>query len=248
MRAVILAGQRPGGDPLAQACGIDLKALIPIDGTPMLIRVVDALNSSAGLDALTVITQSPERMSGLAQADWQVANDTPSLSVLDTLDRFDTPLLVTTADHALLTPNIVDRFLSDVPQDVDVAVGMVSRQVIEAQFPAAKRTYWRFRDDGYSGANLFLLRTPQARDAVMFWRRVESNRKKPWQIAWEFGPKLLLSYAARRLTMVDGIARAGEAMGIQAGGVALPFAEAAIDVDKLADLELVTKILTERAR
>ena len=70
-------------------------------------------------------------------------------------------LLVTTADHALLDPAMLDHFLA--------AADGVSRRHRRRRWPRPrssrpptprrKRTYLRFRDGGYSGANLFLLRT-----------------------------------------------------------------------------------------
>ena len=42
------------------------------------------------------------------------------------------------------------------------------------------------------------------------------------------------------------MAQAGQRMGLRAVPIILPIAEAAIDVDKPSDLELVTGILTRR--
>ena len=74
------------------------------------------------------------------------------------------PMLVTTADHALLDPAMLDHFLAAADgAAADIAVGLASAAAISAAYPETRRTYLRFRDDGYSGANLFLLRTPAAR-------------------------------------------------------------------------------------
>ena len=47
--ALVLAGSRPGADPFAKAHGVDLKALIPVGGVPMVQRPVTALLAAAFL-------------------------------------------------------------------------------------------------------------------------------------------------------------------------------------------------------
>jgi hypothetical protein len=119
--------------------------------------------------------------------------------------------------------------------------------VIQARFPEARRTYLRFRDEAYSGANLFLFRTPQARDAALFWRRVESQRKQPWRIARAFGLTNLALFLTRRLDLTGAFERVSRVVGIRVRAIELLQAEAAVDVDKLADLILVREILKARA-
>lgn len=247
MRAIVLAGQRPGGDPLARSLGIDHKALILVGDVPMLVRVIQTLKACPEIEGITIVTEDPGRMPEIEGVEWLVAAPTPSLSVLAALESVQLPALVTTADHALLTPAHIKSFIDQVPKAVDIGVALVAKTIIARRFPQARRTYLRFRDDGYSGANLFLLQTSKAVSAVSFWRRVEMNRKKPWHIARALGPGLLLGYLFRRFAMAAGVQRAGAAMGVVAHGVALPFAEAAVDVDKLADLELAQDIIAGKA-
>ena len=44
--AIVLAADRTGGDPIAVKTGMACKAIAPICGTPMIIRVLDALEAS----------------------------------------------------------------------------------------------------------------------------------------------------------------------------------------------------------
>ena len=57
----------------------------------------------------------------------------------------------------------------------------------------------------------------------------------------------LLGYALGFLTLDGAMRRVSPVMGCEARAIALPFAEAAIDVDKPADLALVESILAKRA-
>ena len=52
--ALVLAGQRRGTDPMAAAAGVSHKALLPVAGVPMLLRVVSALRSTPGIARIVV--------------------------------------------------------------------------------------------------------------------------------------------------------------------------------------------------
>ena len=100
--------------------------------------------------------------------------------------------------------------------------------------------------DSISACNLFAFSTPRALNAARFWRDVEKNRKKPWRIALAFGIRPLI----RMLLGHDGLeavfAELSRRLKLTARPVLMPMAEAAIDVDKPADYELVERILRER--
>lgn len=256
---MVLAGRRSGDDPLAAAARAPHRALLEIQGEPMLARVVRRLLDRdhvehvwLNIDAPDLVETVPELEEPRAQGRLTLlrSTDSPSRSVLESLDAAgldEGPVLVTTADHALLDDDMLDAFLAGSRErPSDLCIGLVSRTTIEARFPGAKRTYLRFRDDGYSGANLFLFRTPAARRAAEFWRRVESERKRPWRLARAFGLGSLLLFATRRLSLEAAMRRASRVVGARIEAVAMPMAEAAVDVDKLEDLELVREILSER--
>jgi len=169
----------------------------------------------------------------------------PSRSAADVLEHLppDLALLVTTGDHALLRAEIVERFLAEAEASgADLAVGLVAESCLRARFPDSPRTFLRFRDGGYSGANLFLFRTPEARRVASFWARAERFRKQPWRLVSVFGPVALLLFLLRRLDLDAALARASRAIGARIAAVRLPFAEAAVDVDKPADLALAREL------
>ena len=216
----------------------------------MLDRVLTALRSHPRVGSIRVSIDQPELIDDREATVVQAAAS-PSQSVLEALESRPEatrrrPVLLTTADHALLDRPVLDAFLSaSDATDADITVGLVAEQTLQAAYPDSQRTYLRFRGGSFSGANLFALRTPAAREAVLFWRQVERQRKRPWQLVAAFGLPTLALFALRRLTLADGFARASKLLGIRAQPVTLPFARAAIDVDKPADLALVERILAE---
>ncbi len=250
--ALVLAGRRGGEDPVARHCGVEHKCLARVGGVPMLARVLDTLAASPGVDRIFVALEDPailDRLPDIPPCIALPSMATPSLSVLRALDEVEAglPMLVTTADHALLSAAIVGHFGTAArATGADVVAGLTAAQVIQKAYPDTQRTYLRFRDAHYSGANLFALMTPEAPKAAAFWRRVEQDRKRPWRMIRAFGVGPLLAYLLGRLTLDDALARASAIIGARVAAVRLPFAEAAIDVDKPADLELVNAILARR--
>ena len=128
-----------------------------------------------------------------------------------------------------------------------LAVGLVERRTIEAVHPETRRTWLRFSDGDYSGANLFALRTPAAQRALDIWASVEQDRKKAARLMLHFGPWLALRALTRTISLDSALAKAARRAGLTVQAVRLPVAEAAIDVDKEADLELAERILKARS-
>jgi len=161
-------------------------------------------------------------------------------------DLADVQPLLTAADHPLLTPAMIADFVAKIPAGVDVAALVATERTIRAEHPETKRTYFRFADEAISGCNLFALPTPRGRNAMAFWRRLEQDRKKPWKMAYSLGLGTLFDFALRRLTVDMAAEAIGARADARAAIVRTRYAEAAIDVDKPHDLELVTRILSSR--
>ncbi|MDP3674251.1 MAG: nucleotidyltransferase family protein [Novosphingobium sp.] len=245
-QALVLAGSRPGAvDPVAAAEGVAHKALVDVGGMPMLARVLRALRE-AGIEHIAVSADAPEVIS-LAHAfnAIPIAPGTgPSASVAAGFATMGPPLLVTTADHALLRPQWIADFIADTPAQADVAVLLARRAAVEAALPGTRRTWLRFADGAWSGCNLFLLNTPGATAAIKTWEAVEAERKQPWKIAARLGVGTLASYLTGRLSLAEAIARLGHRVGLEAAVVAARDGLAAVDVDKLTDLVQVRQILS----
>jgi len=257
--ALVLAGDRGPTDSVCRAAGVAHKCLARIAGKTMLQRVVEALAASPRVGRIAVVLTDPAVLSGLEDLKPLVrekrllglpAADSPSRSVLAALDALEDPypLLVTTADHALLTREMIDHFCTkSAASGADVSVGVTASEILLRSYPQSRRTYLRFREERYSGSNLFAFLKPAGRKAAETWRRAEQHRKRPWRIAGVFGPVLLLSYLLRLHRLDGALARISRRLGITAIAVKMPFAEAAIDVDKPEDIALVEEILNREA-
>lgn len=253
--AVLLAGQRPGDNGFAEANGVAAKALIPVAGEPMLGRVVRTLLALPALERIVILAQRPDELLGgelgWIKAETRVATAIAGQGISSSIDALidgpspPFPLLVVTADHPLLTPAMVEAFIAD-SDGVDVAFAIVDRRTVEAAYPETRRTWLRFSDGDYTGANLFALRTPASRKALEIWSNIEQDRKKALRLLTFFGPMLALRALTRTISFDRALTRIGARIGTRVRAVRLPFADAAVDVDKQSDLELVEHILTRR--
>ncbi|VWX53789.1 nucleotidyltransferase family protein [Novosphingobium sp. 9U] len=243
--ALVLAGSRPGApDPLALAENVAHKALIEVGGVPMLARVVQALRQ-AGCETIAVSANEPAVVALAETLGCKVAptGPGPSASVAAAFALLGAPMLVTTADHALLRPEWVHDFLADAPPTADVAVLLAHRDVVKRALPGTRRTYLKLADGGWSGCNLFLLANAHAQAAIATWAAVEADRKRPWRIAARLGAGTLWRYGLGKLTMAEAIGRLGQRIGIAAAAVPARDGLAAVDVDKPGDLTQVRALI-----
>ena len=256
--ALILAGSRGPDDPVARQAGRTHKALVPVAGVPMLLRVVRTLREAPCVGRLALCIDGPaleqlrDPVAAELLSDIRIVEpgSTPSTSVRRAIEELPDalPLLVTTADHALLTAAMVEHFCAAVPTGADVAVALATATTIRRAYPDSIRTYYRFGGEGYSGCNLFLLQGAAAVKVAAFWSEMERHRKRPWRLVAAIGPLTLLRFLVGALSLEAALRRLSRIVGATVCAVEMPFAEAAIDVDKPADLTLAERILAGRAR
>jgi hypothetical protein len=120
VNALILAGSRGPDDPLAKAAGVRHKALLPINGQPMLLRVVRALLAHPAIDKVHVSIEDEKALANVPELAALVADGR-----LNRIATAESPPLwsgrfeelgvishswITTGDHLLLTGAMIDAF------------------------------------------------------------------------------------------------------------------------------------------
>jgi GTP:adenosylcobinamide-phosphate guanylyltransferase len=250
--AIVLAGSRPCPDAFAAQYGVESKALIPITGEPMVRRPVRALLASDRVGEVIVLAQKPDTIAGALPSDSRLrvaeSGDTIASTILALCEQPDThwPLLITTADHALLDTATIDEFCA-AAEGCDVAIGVVERDLLMRRLPSTRRTWLKFRGGAYTGANLFVLSSPKVARAVEIWRSVEQDRKKAWRIISLLGPVTLAMTALRLLSIDNVLASLSSRLGLSIKAVKLANPLAGVDVDKPEDHALAEAILTGKA-
>jgi len=257
--ALVLGADRHGDDPVAALGSAGCKALTPIAGVPMLHRVLSALHDSAMVDKVTLIGPSLPLLEQDAQVRAMILSTqvsflkpmaTPATSVSYGLEKRQyRPLLVTTADHALLRGYMVDYFLSQAATlDCDVAVAVTPLATVMQRFPGTARTAIRLKGGPYCGSNLFAFLNPEGDKVAQYWVGMEAARKRPRQVvARALGPLATACYLLGQLSLEHALAQLSHVLGARVGAVVMPFPEAAVDVDSAGDFALVERTLLEMA-
>jgi hypothetical protein len=119
---------------------------------------------------------------------------------------------------------------------------------VRKTYPRTRRTVLKFRNGHFCGCNLFAFLTPRGRRMAQLWQQVEDQRKKPIRVIRFVGWGAVALYALGMLSVASAAARVSRRTGVSVQVVTMPYAEAAIDVDSVADLDLVRTIVAQGER
>lgn len=262
LHVVLLAGDRGAQDPVARAAGSSCKALAELAGRPMVLRVVEALRRSQSVASIQLVGPAADCLPGCpelaglvrsGQLSWMEPAASPAASAFLGLSLLppEARVLLTTADHALLRPEVIDHFcaqaLAAAAAGRDAVAAVAQHEDVLRAFPGMRRTALRLRGEAVCGCNLFAFLTPASRELAQFWRRVEAERKRPWKMIALLGWRAVLAFGLGRLTLDAALAHLSAQTGLSLGVVRLPFPEAAVDVDSAQDLMQVRALLEQRA-
>jgi GTP:adenosylcobinamide-phosphate guanylyltransferase len=257
--AIVLAGDREPDNPVARAADVPCKVLAPVAGIPMISRVISTLEQSASISRIVVCgpdmatfkhSSLLRELAGSGRIDWLEAAETPSMSAWNAMQQIPEhmPILLTTGDHALLSPEIVDFFCAaSMKAASDVTAALALLDTVVRAFPGTRRTAYKLKDGAYCSCNLFSFLTPLSRNAAVFWRGVEEKRKNPLKVINTFGWIPAIKYLAGQLTLADGMEYISKCLECRAGVVVMPFPEAAVDVDTPEDLKTVSEIVSRES-
>lgn len=240
---------------MAKAFGVVHKCTLPVVGVPMLQRVLTALtDAKMNLPILVSIDDASagRTASGPLVVDVQMlasAASAPASARAAAIAANSFPVLVTTGDHALLTAEMVHDFQTQAEASgADFCVGLATAETILAAYPETRRTFFKLGPDRVSGCNLFAVLSPAGLKLFDVWSDLEKNRKKPWKLVAAFGILPLLKFLMGRMTLQSAFAEMSQRLDFKIAPILLPFAEAAIDVDKPSDHALAEEIIRKRMK
>lgn len=258
--ALVLAASRRGAqDPVAQIQNLSHKCLVTLNGTPMVQRVIEALRGAKHIGRIFVSIEDPNILrhvpalaamldKGEIVAVRSEGNLAQSIyNAVREIGGTPYPLVISTADNALHTPELNDHFCNEVANsDADVFVAMTRAQLILDKYPGGQRAFHRLKDEAYSSCNLYCIKTAEGLKAAEAFATGGQFGKKPQRIINAFGIWAFILYKLRLVTL-DGVMRQisrGVKAKVQA--TRIPWAEGPIDVDNPKDYALVTSILEAR--
>jgi hypothetical protein len=114
------------------------------------------------------------------------------------------PLLITTADNVLMTPESLRR-MADLGRgsQVHALVGMARKEDIRATHPDGQRRFYEFADGGFSNCNMFWIASQKALAATEAFRHGGQFAKKPERIIKAFGVLNLIRFRLGRHSLAQ---------------------------------------------
>jgi hypothetical protein len=256
---VVLAASRGNLDPLAQAGGVSHKCFIDIGGQPMLRRVVEGVLRS-GRIGRTIVAIEPDSidearalLAGLPGADkieYVASRENIGASVSAVARPELLPLVITTGDNALHTPEMVRYFCDQLdtlaPGQVDAALGLTPADYVLEKYPEGNRAFHRFRDGAFSSCNIYALLNQRSLIGARVFDSGGQFGKKPKRLIGAFGLFAFLLYKSRLFTLRTVLKALSRTIGLRTAPILMPFAEGPIDVDRMQDWELANRIVRAR--
>lgn len=250
MDAIVLAGGIPTSEePLYQYTQGNAKALLEIAGKPMVQWVLDALGAAQKVDNVIVIGLENVEAVTCAKPLYHIPNQGRMLANIEAginkmreLNPKAEYAIVTSADIPALRGEMLDWLIDTASESRhDIYYGVVKREVMEKRYPNSNRTYTKLKDMEVCGADLNIAHHTMTTDPehLAKWEILIGRRKSPLKQAAAVGIWTLVLVLTGRLTLKAAVERATRKLNINARALVWDYAEAAMDVDKPHQYELM---------
>jgi hypothetical protein len=153
-------------------------------------------------------------------------------------------MLMTSSDLPLLDARNLDDFIDRC--DGDICYPFVEKSIIHKMFPDREWVYVKVREGRFTGSSLFAF-VPKVlvriRDKV---REVMDSRRSVPRLASLWGLPFLLKLALGSVSIGAAEKHLSSVLACRCRGIVSGFPEIAMDVDKLSDIECVSRVLSSR--
>ena len=260
---IVMAGRRSGVvNPIAQRAGVSHKCLAPIRGKPLILHVFTALAETPGVKRVRVCMEPDgwdgvRALAGVLQEkdiplDFVEARDSLADSAHAAAEGLEGPLLFTTADNVLSTPDAMLRTMQAVFAGSDVSVALARREAVlaargEKPGPTTKNVGpYRFADGRFSNCNLYGLAGAHVIKAAEMFReggQFSKNRGRLIRAVGLFNVILLL---LRLVSLDAAMRRLSRRFGVSIAAARMLDGSQAVDVDSFRTYDFAEKILIQR--
>jgi len=255
--ALIMAGKRSGElDPLAERAGVAQKAVVPVHGVPMIERVVRQVAACEHVADIRIVAHETQEMSALPTISRLLEEGRLTFadgrfnivdSVFSGAQGAQFPVLITTADNCLVTPEGYSEFVTKCfAADAGGAAGLARKEDVIAADPVGQKKFYQFRDGDYSNCNMYWLGSEQALGAAEIMREGGQFVKYPSRIIKAFGFVNLIRFRLGWGSKETLFQQISQRFGVKLVPVTLSDGHYAIDVDNQRTLNVTERILKER--
>jgi len=166
--ALIMAGKRSGMlDPLAANAGVAQKCVVPVHGVPMIERVVKQVAACDQVGAIRIVAHEADEIAALPSIapllnEGRLAFAEGKFNLVDSVfsgaEGAEFPLLITTADNCLVTPEGYAEFIGKcLDTEAEVATGLARQQNVIAVDPVGQKRFYEFKGSSSSNCNMYWL-------------------------------------------------------------------------------------------
>lgn len=251
VNAIVLAGRANTG-VFKGVEPVPWEALIDIHGKPMIQYLLEALENTPEVGKVVVV--GPTQYLGWArkagvelveQGSCLVENLERGLKTLNPVKGQH--ILICSSDIPLVDGQILSMFIRrSLKTGALMCYPIVSKDLCESRYPGVKRTYVHLREGVFTGGNVILI------DAKVWNRLLDvvgsffAARKSPIRLARLLGLGIFLRFLFYRLSIRDIESLFFKMFGGSGAAIPFEYPEIGIDVDKVADLQLVRSIVGGR--
>ncbi len=255
MDVIVTAGGIPQlGEPLYPYTQGQPKALLDIWGKPMIQWVLDAISAAKAVENVVVTGLTAESGLNCAKPLTYIPNRVSMIEnilagirkVLD-VHTSATRVLVISSDIPAVTAEIIDWEVAAAMQsEVDIFYNVAKRETVEKRYPGSRRTYLKLKDVEVCSADMNVVSTSLVSRQEDIWTRLIEARKNPLKEAYILGLDTLLLVLLRQITLDRAVKKVTGRLHLTGRAIITPYAEMAMDVDKLHQFELVKADLAKR--
>ncbi|MEO7720040.1 MAG: NTP transferase domain-containing protein [Capsulimonas sp.] len=227
------------------AIGSPHRALAPIgtSKTPVVQVVVDALRASGAVRQIIAVADPALQRTIQGVDRWVDATDSGPKNIIAGLSLVQTPrALVCTSDLPLIQSASIAAFAARIPEDADIALGLVDANEFNAAYPdAPPSTFVSLRGMApITVAGLFAVRPNILIDNSDLLQTAFESRKSQWRSAQLLGPQLTWQFLARRLSLTAVVQRAETILKCHAAVLEKCAPDLAFDIDAVEDYQYAT--------
>ena len=255
--ALIMAGKRSGVlDPLADRAGVAQKCVVPVNGIPMVARVTEAVSKVPEVDAIRIVAHEPDEIAAqpviaklieegrlsFAPGQFNIVD-----SVFSGAQGVDFPLMITTADNCLVTPEGYSEFINKaLAAQAGGAAGLARKEDVQAADPEGQSKFYQFKDGGFSNCNMYWIGDENALSAAEIMRGGGQFVKCPSRIIKAFGFMNLIRFRLGNGSKEKLFQQISKRFGFNLVPIELSDGHYAIDVDNERTFNVTEKILKRR--
>jgi len=248
MDVILTAGGMPTEtDPLyAFTKGLP-KAMLPIEGKPMIQWILDCLSQAKGIDQVVLVgleekyaVHYARKLSRLADQGDMVANMTSAAKYLLENNASNTQAIILASDVPAITPAMVEWMVEQLEGSTsDITYTVVTQSVMEQRYPESKRSYLKLRDVTVCGGDMNAINIHTINYDNPIWRELVEQRKNALKQAALIGFDTLFLLLIRAITLKQLEARVCKRLRIKGKLIVSPFAETGMDVDKPFQYQII---------